>query len=125
MAIESELFDLITEDAGVTALIGTRMYPRLMPAGATLPCVVYDEMAAATEVRADGDTGLRTGQFKLHYWDRSYSGIKAGKAALLQAINGYQGGSIDRIEVNAMRDDYEPETMYYRQIVEFEVRYSD
>lgn len=123
MAIETELFTLITGNVTVGALIGPRMYPSLMPSGATLPCVVYDELNTETVVRADGDTGLRTGQYKLHYWDRSYSGVKAGKAAILDAVNGYRGGSIDRIEVNGMRDEYEPDTMYYRQIIEFEVRY--
>lgn len=123
MAIETALFTLITGDAGVSALIGTRMYPSLMPPGATLPCVVYDEVNTETVVRADGDSGLRTAQYMLHYWATSYSGVKAGKAAIVAAINGYQGGAIDRIEVNAMRDDYEPDTQYYRQIIEFEVRY--
>jgi hypothetical protein len=125
MAIETTLVTLITGTAGVSALIGTRMYPRLMPDNATLPCVVYDEMNTRTEVRADGDTGLRVGRYKLHYWDRSYGGIKAGKAALLAAINGYQSGAVDRIEVTDMRDDYEPETMWYRQLVEFEIYYSE
>lgn len=125
MAVEIALVTLITGNAGVAALVGTRMYPNVMPSGATLPCIVYDEENTETVVRAGGDTGLRTGQYMLHYWATSYSAVKAGKAAVLAAINGYQGGSVDRIEVNGMRDDYEPATQYYRQIIEFEIRYSE
>lgn len=125
MSIESDLFTLVTGDAGVSALIGTRMYPKLMPPGATLPCVVYGEVATETLVQADGDTDARMGRYALSYWAESYAGIKAGRAALLSAVNGYQGGSINRIAVNAMADDYEPETMYFRQVLELEIHYSD
>lgn len=125
MSIESELFTLITGDAGVGALIGTRMYPKLMPPEATLPAIVYGEVATETVVQADGDTNARMGRYSVSYWATSYSGIKAGRAALLSAVNGYAGGSIGRIAVLAMADDYEPETQYFRQVMELEIFYSD
>lgn len=45
MSIESALFTALTGNAGLSALISTRIYPDAMPQGATLPCIVYQRIS--------------------------------------------------------------------------------
>lgn len=47
MSAEELLFAALTADAGVTALVGTRIYPELVPQEQEPPCVAYSR--AGTE----------------------------------------------------------------------------
>lgn len=123
--IESELFEILTEDAEIGALIGTRCYPLVLPQNPTLPALVYQELRTDARAAADGDTGKRESKFQLGYWAGSFSAIKVGKGVLVQRLSGYAGGTVNRIEVGAMRDDYDPETNWWRQIIEIGVLWEE
>jgi hypothetical protein len=123
VAIESTLFDLLTDDSGVAALVGTRVYPLILPQNPTLPAIVYQELRSRSLVAADGDTGQRESRFQLSYWGASYAAAKSGKAALESLLSGYSGSGIERIEIQWSRDDHETETGWYRQIVEIGVHW--
>lgn len=118
MAIEAALFELLTEDAGVAGLVGSRVYPVVLPQNPTLPAVVYQELRTAALSATGGDTGRRESRMQVSYWAESYAGVKAGKAALVALLSGYRGGIFERVGVEAMQDDVDVETGWRRQIVE-------
>lgn len=119
--IEIALRELLVEDEAVAGLVGTRVYPLVLPQNPTLPAVVYQEMHSQALAAADGDTGRRESSFQLSYWAASYAGAKAGKAALLALLVGYSGGGIERIDVEWTHDDFALETDWWREIVEIGV----
>lgn len=123
MVIESTLFDLLTDDAGVAALVSTRVWPSVLPQNPTLPAIVYQEARTNTRVMADGDSGGRESRFLLSAWATSYGVAKDCKAAVVAAINGVAGSGIERIAIDAMRDDYDPETKWYRQMIEIVIHW--
>lgn len=123
--IESELAGIVADSVDVTALVGSRVYPLGLPQNPTLPAIVYQELRTSTRVMADGDSGERESRFQLSYWAGSFSAIKTGKRALVELLNGYSGGGVELITVDAMRDDYEPDTGWYRQIVEIVVLWEE
>lgn len=121
MAIEEELVDLLTGDAGIGAAVGARVYPVVLPQNPTLPAIVYQEVRGLARAAADGDTGQRESRFLVSWWASSFSAVKVGKGLMLGLLSGYSGGSIERIEVDGIRDDYDPETGRFRQLVELMV----
>lgn len=125
MSVEAELYDLVSGDSGVAALVGTAIYPLVRPQNAPLPAIVYQEIFTETMVPAEGDNGSRRSRYQWSAWAKTYASIKAMRDALVGCLNGYSGGSIDRIAIDAMNDDYEPDTEQYRQIVETEVFYRE
>lgn len=122
--METELRTLLTGNAGVAALVSTRVYPVVLPQNTTMPAIVYQELRSDSLVQADGDTGARRGRFMLSCWASSYGGTKSLAAAVLAAVNGVASGSLMRIAADAMRDDYDQETGMYRQIIELEIFWS-
>lgn len=123
MVIESTLFDLLTDNAGVAALVGTRVWPSVLPQNPTLPAIVYQEARTSTRVMAGGDTKGRESRFLLSAWATGYSSAKGVKAAVVAALNGASGSGIERIAIDAMRDDYDPETGWYRQMIELVIHW--
>lgn len=120
--IEGELATLLMNgNADLAALIGSRVYPLVLPKNPTLPAVVYQELRSTARAAADGDTGQRESRFQLSYWAGSFSAIKTGKRLLVDLLSGYGGGAVEEIMVDAMRDDFEADTGWYRQIVEIVV----
>ena len=49
MSFQSELRSFLLADATLTALVGSRIYPSVLPAGATLPAIVYFRVGGRTE----------------------------------------------------------------------------
>ncbi len=125
MAIEEELVDLLTGDAGIAGVVAARVYPVVLPQNPALPAIVYQEVRGLARAAADGDTGQRESRFLLSWWAMSFSAIKVGKGLMLGLLSGYSGGNILRIEVDGIRDDYDPETGRFRQLVELLVYWTD
>lgn len=121
MAIESDLVAVLTGDAGIAALVGQRVYPLVLPQNPTLPAIVYQEVQGTARAGADGDMGQRESRFLVSWWASSFSAVKVGKGLMLGLLSGYSGGDIERIEVDGLRDDYDPETNRFRQQVELVV----
>jgi len=120
MAIEEVLVDLLTGDAGIAAAVGGRVYPVVLPQNPVLPAIVYQEVRGLARAAAAGDTGQRESRFLLSYWAASFSAAAVGKGLMVGLLNGYrdEGAGIERIEIDGIRSDFEPETARYRQVVE-------
>lgn len=122
MSVETELVAVMGGNAAVAALVGTRIYPVALPQNATLPALVYQELNTVFRLRADGDSGQRESRFQVSVWAEGsattgYAQIKAGRAALVGALQGYAGGSVDRVSVEGAGDDFDPETGWFREAV--------
>lgn len=48
-AIEQSLYTALTSEAGITAVVGTRVYAYLAPQGAVMPYIVYAPVAGEIE----------------------------------------------------------------------------
>lgn len=117
--IEQALVELLVGAEGLAS--GPRVYPLVLPQNPTLPALVYQELRSVALAAADGDTGKRESRFQLGYWGASFASVKVGRNVLVGLLSGYAGGAIRRIEVGGMHDDYDPETGWWRQVMEIEV----
>ena len=93
MSVETELFTVLDNHAGLTALITSRIYPLVAEEDATLPLVVYRRTGDTVHRAMSDDAAVRS-LFRFDCWADSYSGAKAVAVQVHDALNRYKGGTI-------------------------------
>lgn len=129
-AVEIGLVSYLKAYAGLTALVSTRVYPFMIPQGATLPCVTYQRIDTPRYL-AHGDAGatgtLARPRFQLNAWAATLSEAMAVAYQLRAALNGKTGSigtspnavTVRAILVDNEMQDYEPETELFRVITDY------
>lgn len=56
--VRKAIFDLLKDDSAVSSIVGTRVYPIILPQGETSPSVVYHIISEDTDYNMDGPSGL-------------------------------------------------------------------
>lgn len=105
ITIEEGLYHFLTNNAGLVALVGTRVYPNRLPQSGTLPALTYqriDSPRIATHDTA-GASGTARPRFQFDCWGATYATCKAVSDALRAALNGYRGtmGAADPVTVQS------------------------
>lgn len=112
----------LVAQAGITALIGTRVYPSLLPQNVTLPAMVMQMISDPHELLHDGPQGLPTARVQYDCWGRTSLEATNVAQALRAAVDGYVGAmgavTVTCAAIENMIDAYEPTTQRYRVIVD-------
>jgi len=88
MSVEEGLVAELRDDAGVTAIVGTRIYPEAIPQkDGTMPAIVYQRLISLRDRELAGTTDLINVRVRVDCWDTSYSGCKALADAVRLALN--------------------------------------
>jgi len=117
MSIESDLVTHLNDDSGVSALVGTRIYPLMAPQSVVSPYIVYQVINDNSKQCIGGSVYQNDTRFQIDCWSTKYSEVKAIKEAVLSALIGFKSSySISNM------DDYEPETKLYRQLIDFKLK---
>ena len=123
--VEQSFESYLTGYAGLTALISTRVYPLIIPQGATLPCVTYQRIDTPRTL-THGDSGatgtLARPRIQFSSWAATLSEAMAIAYQLRAALNGKTGSmgtapyniTVRAILVDNEMQDYEPETQLWR-----------
>lgn len=127
--LEDGLFQLLTSDAGVSALCGTRVYPLILPSAPTLPSLTYQSISSVAQYTMDGPTGLVTARVQTEAWSDSYSTAKALAAAVRTLLDGYSGTLPNGVPVLDIRcdnalDTYEKDARLYRVHTDWLIQYA-
>lgn len=106
--VESALYTLLTSDSGVTALVGTRIYPLLVPDGTALPAVAYQQISMIPRKTHSGPNALRHERYQLTVHASGYDSGRAVQRALRDCLDGYVGeiGSV-RIGEIQVQNEYD------------------
>lgn len=70
--IEAALVTRAAAVSGLTALIGSRFYPQMMPQNPTYPAVTYFLVAAPRETAMGADPGIVYAHLQLSAWSTDY-----------------------------------------------------
>ena len=89
MAIETALYSILSGDSGVSAIVGTRIYPKVIPQLASLPAVSYQEITGMREHTMDGPVGMVRSRWQINCVADSYSALRALADAVRKALDGY------------------------------------
>lgn len=89
--IEGAIYYLLAADATVSGLVGTRIYPNLVPQAASLPAITYQQISGVREHTADGADGIVESRFQINCWASTYTGAKSLSDAVRKELDGYKG----------------------------------
>lgn len=82
----------------VSSLVGTRIYPVLAPASASLPFAVYRRSSIQRQQTLAGPLGLPTVNMELQVYSTTYEGAREAADAFRSVLDGY-GGTLNNVEV--------------------------
>jgi hypothetical protein len=126
--METALRTLLVGDAGVAALIGTRVSWVERPQGSALPAIVLTRVSTIRQYVHGGQSELVESRVQADCWAASYAAAKAVEAAVLAALSGYAGGIFNAIFAESARDGGRendgPEAIY-RVSVDFLVHHTE
>jgi len=89
--IETALFAIITGDATIESLIASRVYPNVVPQGAAMPAITYQQISGPRDHVMDGPSGLVGARFQLNCWSGDYAQARQLAEAVRKELNGYSG----------------------------------
>jgi hypothetical protein len=96
--IEAGIVTLLLDDAGIAALIGTRMYAVLVPETTVYPCLSYQVVSSVSQYTVDRkEFGQKRIQFDC--WASLYSDAENLKQALRNRLTAYSGTLTDGTRV--------------------------
>jgi hypothetical protein len=132
--LEAALFYHLTNTAGTTpGLIGTRLYPLVLPQDPTYPALTYQVIEDIPPMAHDGPGDLFGALVQFDCYGASYSAAKTLARGLRADLNGKSGaigaaGARVRLAgafLQGMMDHHEPTTAVWRVMVEFLINYKE
>lgn len=128
--IEEGLQVFLLANAGVAALVGTRVYGMIVKQGSTFPCITKQRITTPRIITHDtsGSSGvLAYPRFQIDTWGVSEASVKAVADAVRTALNGFKGSlgagciSIQAALSQEEVPEYEPTTALYRVRSEYTI----
>lgn len=116
---EIVLLRTLREDAGLSALVGSKVFALVIPQGTKLPCITFQRIGGMPANTLSGHSGLEEIDLQIDVWARDYDEAKAIAKAVRSAMppSGPQFGA----HLIEDQDLYEDGTNYFRVNMEFKV----
>lgn len=93
--IEQGIFELLTQDDDVSALVAAGVYWILAPKGAVVPYIVLNRVATTDVYTTNGATGMRSALFQVDCYSTTYYGARSIALAVRQLLESYRGNLSD------------------------------
>lgn len=128
--IKASLYEFMTDDAGVSALIADRVYPMLIPpeawSGSSVkPCAVYQRIGVERDVTLCGTTTLARSTFQIDAYATSYETAdtvaRAIKTALIDTHGDMAGTYVHACRLDTEFDLLDPEPGLFRTSMTFSI----
>ena len=116
---EIVLLRTLREDAGLSALVGNKVFALVIPQGTKLPCITFQRIGGMPANTLSGHSGLEEIDLQIDVWARDYDEAKA----IAKAVRAAMPPSGPRFSANLIEDQdlYEDGTNYFRVNMEFKV----
>ena len=122
MSQESDLVTYLNATAGVTTLIGQRVYPTQIPQEVTLPAVGFFRVDTPAEyVHSQALAVVERPRFQFDCWASTYLSAIGVAAALKTALLGWRAAGGKTVRIRNQYDLPEPETERWRRAVDVEI----
>lgn len=89
--MEENLIARLLANAGVAAIVGTRVYPGARPQGSALPALVLNKISGAPVYDDEGEAGLLTARMQIDAWGITYTAAKLLARAVRDCLSGLVG----------------------------------
>ena len=116
---EIVLLPTLREDAGLSALVGNKVFALVIPQGTKLPCITFQRIGGMPANTLSGHSGLEEIDLQIDVWARDYDEAKA----IAKAVRAAMPPSGPRFSAHLIEDQdlYEDGTNYFRVNMEFKV----
>lgn len=129
MNLEQALSAHLRAHTGLTALVGDRIYPLVLPQGCAMPAITYSRVSG-TKQRMLTEPGPRRTRMQISCWGARYADPKALVAQVSAALQDFQGvlggpGGIEVLDADVLDnpDLYEEEALTYHVPVDVMILY--
>ena len=125
--MEEAIINRLLATAGVTALVGTRVYPGARTQGSALPALVFNRISGVRDYTMTQASGLVESRVMVDVWAASYGAAKtlarAARAALSGISGTFSGIEIQGVFLDGERDSFEGEApkRLFRVSMDFKV----
>jgi hypothetical protein len=131
MTIEASIYTRLSTFAGLTALVGTRIYRPILPTQVTLPAVAFFRVSAPREGYTMGtDGGMPRSRWQFTAWAETVDGGSHGQdiadavaAQIILALERWQdiSAGVQDTELVSDVDLHEPDTLEYGRAVDVRI----
>ena len=125
--MEEAIINRLLATAGVTALVGTRVYPGVRTQGAALPALVFNRISGVRDYTMIEASGQVESRVQIDAWAASYAAAKTLARAVRASLSGiagtYSGVEVQGVFLDGERDSFEGEApdRLYRVSMDFNV----
>ena len=123
--LEQALQTRLTGFSGLSALVGTRIYPLILPQPPTLPAVTYQRISASRWSSIPGDDGVAEPRMQVDAWALTYGAAKLAAAQVRLALERWSDDASSPVVLDVFletdQDIYEPDTDIYRVSADYRV----
>lgn len=128
MGVEAAIYTQLSGYAGLTALVGTRIYPRLLPQSSSKPAVVYSRVSSERFSAFSTDSGVVKARMQCDVYAATYDAALAVREQVRGALQRYSVDSplkvFDTYILNEI-DLYDSETELHHLVLDFEINYQE
>ena len=90
-ALNEAIFARLQAVTGVTDLVGTRVFPLLLPQDPTYPAVIYQQITGSRESAMGSDVGLVEATVQIDSYATTYAGARVLAEAVRVALQRFRG----------------------------------
>lgn len=103
--IEAKMVDILLADAGVAAIVGTRIDPVVVRQTTSFPSVIYRRLPGGERTYSlAGRGGMTTVTVALYGWATDYATARSLANAIRDALDAYTSSASDGIQVASVTD---------------------
>lgn len=101
--VGAAIYDILSNDAGVGALISTRIYPDIAPQNVAYPFVIYTIDQADPSDTKDGAAPIYLLSFSVQIYSESYDTTNAIANAIRSALGSKTAGTYGGLSIQSIR----------------------
>lgn len=117
--VEELLYSCLKNCAGLSALVGDRIYPVRAPQGVTAPFCVYTKISNNRQYAMGGYANVQRHRFQVSCYGATYSSAKNVAAQVTAALEAWVANEIKAAFAINEIDMYEKDTGLYHIPVDF------
>ncbi len=125
MDVVKDIAELLRADPSITALIGSRVFPLIVPEDGSLPCIVLSRLALRSEYTLDGPAASGKLVMQVDCIAQEYAEAKQIEHAVRTKLDGFTGQGttsyIMGIFIDDVQDEAYPETESFVVTVTVEI----
>jgi len=111
-SVGKAVFSILTNDADVAAIVGTKVYPRTAPQGVKIPYIVYTIVSVTPTDTKDRPSPVDAIRVQIDCYDRTYLGCETLNAATRDAMDAYEiGATVAGVKLDGIKYETENDTL--------------